>query len=1010
MKRLAYILMLGVWLLAASTHAAPVEGLSLSTLQPIETTNFSVRYPRALTTRRSGDYALTIALTNLGVSLLPTDRLFLALVDLAPSDIRLTNGEGLSTEGTHYFEIDPARFGIDAEYSVTLHFAGVRRQWVDFVPRLYLSPGNASPIADAGVDRRARVFTSVPLDGSGSYDPDGDLIDFAWSLVSSPAGSLAMLDDVTLVRPSFVPDLPGNYLFALVVTDGVSASAADQVEIQVLPSDGDLPPEAHAGLDQQVRLGDLVMLDGSTSSDPEGRPLTYAWSFSARPADSLLDDDDIQSADQPIAHFLPDVEGQYVVRLEVSDGELTAADNALVLADGTPPLVSILDPAEGAVSDSRRPIISVALADTGSGIDLESFRLLIDGGDVTSGAILGTGQATYIPAVDLSGGEHHVTARIADRTGNLAETTHRFTVTVFRPIADCGPSSGAAPLLVTFRPRGEFTGGSIVRYSWDRNADGFIDSSDSLMRDRSWTFYEPGTFQAKLEVENNFGDVATDTCTIVVEPSAPTVIAQADPSNGPAPLLVDLTCIAWSYGTEIMLWEWDLDGDGTYDTQSSIDGDITHLYESAGDFLACCRATDGRGQSSVSGLIDTRVRVGQAGTPTVRVFADRDSGRAPLTVGFDAFVESDAAIIRYEWDFDGDGVIDHESTTTAVASHTYEASALYAPTLRVTSATGETSVDSVAINVGLGLGLSIQGSTFTPELGEATTIVTTLSNPLPARILINDQAGRTVRRLVAESRVPGTYEDRWDGRDDTGHLLPDGVYYAVMEYDFGGKTEVFDLTWSTGGVRYSPVRNSLPNRFSPYLNSPLEIRFTIPSSRGPSEIMAFIGWINVDTRLITLLERVPMGVGTHTIYWDGVMPDGSFAVRPPNDIYLFGLWGYTLPSNAIYLVATPKISKLSVQPTLFSPARDASQPFRVNFDLDKDADIDIRVTSMATGRLLFNRRYRGLSAGAGKQVSWDGMSSLGLLADKGEYRVAVTAIDGSGNTSLTRYLLFRVFY
>ncbi len=1108
MKTLAHILALGIWLLAASTYATSVSGLSLNALQPVETTEFSVRYPRALTTRRSGDYALTIALTNLGIDLLPTDRLFLALVDLAPTDIRLTNSEGLSTEGSHYFEIDPAHFGVDAEYTVTLHFAGVRRQWVDFVPHLYLSPGNATPIADAGPDRRARVSTTVSLDGSGSYDPDGDLIDFAWSPVSSPAGSLAVLDDASLVRPSFVPELPGNYRFALIVTDGQFASAADQVEIQVLPSDGDLPPDAHAGPDQQVRLGDLVMLDGSSSSDPDGLPLTYAWSLSARPNDSLLDDDDIQSADQPLARFqpdafglfeleltvdngrltdsdrvwiqvsagnlspiaaagpditvklgaqaildgsasrdrddpstpltyrwqlvskpagslveaaaladsdqpiarlVPDVEGQYVVRLEVSDGELTAADNTLVLADGTPPLVSILDPAEGAVIDSRRPTIRVMLEDTGSGLHPESFRLFIDGGDVTSGALLSAGHALYIPAVLLSGGEHQVTARIADRAGNLAETTQGFTVTAFQPIADCGPTRGK-PLTVSFRPRGEFTGGSIVRYSWDRNGDGVIDSNDSLMRERSWTFYESGTFQAKLEVENNFGEVATDTCTIVIESTPPTVIAQADPSNGPAPLLVDLVCIAFNYGAEIVLWEWDLDGDGTYDTRSTTDGDVSHLYETPGDFIARCRATDERGQTTISGVIDTLIRVGQPGTPRVRVFADRDSGPAPLTINFDAFVESDVAIIRYEWDFDGDGVIDHESTTTPVVSHIYEASALYAPTLRVTNATGETSADSVAINVGLGLGLSIQGNTFTPELGETTTVVTTLSNSLTARILINDQAGRTVRRLVYESRDAGTYEDRWDGRDDSGRLLPDGPYYAVMEHDFGGRTEVFDLTWSTGGVRYTPVRNTLPNRFSPYLNSPLEIQFMIPPSRGPSEILAFIGWINVDTRLVTLLERVPMGVGTHTIYWDGVMPDGSFAVRPPDDIYLFALWGYTLPGNAIYLAAAPKITKLSVQPTLFSPERDASESFGVNFDLDKDADVDIRVTSMATGRLLFNRRYRGVTAGTGKQLSWDGMSSLGLLADKGEYRVAVTAIDRAGNTSLTRYLLFRVFY
>ena len=65
---------------------------------------------------------------------------------------------------------------------------------------------------------------------------------------------------------------------------------------------------------------------------------------------------------------------------------------------------------------------------------------------------------------------------------------------------------------------------------------------------------------------------------------------------------------------------------------------------------------------------------------------------------------------------------------------------------------------------------------------------------------------------------------------------------------------------------------------------------------------------------------------------------------------------------------------------------------------------------MTTGGVVFNGRFRGFTAGAGKVLSWDGRNSSGLLPDKGEYRLALTAIDGSGSTSLTRYLLIRVFY
>ena len=177
--------------------------------------------------------------------------------------------------------------------------------------------GNQPPVADAGPDQRGAVHGRIELDGTGSLDPEGQPLSYFWTFRKRPVGSAAQLLDSFGPKPALLPDALGDYLVELVVSDGESDSAPDVVKVTVVDAGGRPVARIDGDALRLAEVGVAVALDGTSSSDPDGDPLQYAWRLLSAPAGSQVA---LTGTTFATTALVPDVVGIYRVELQVSDG------------------------------------------------------------------------------------------------------------------------------------------------------------------------------------------------------------------------------------------------------------------------------------------------------------------------------------------------------------------------------------------------------------------------------------------------------------------------------------------------------------------------------------------------------------------------------------------------------------------------------------------------------------------------------------------------------------------
>lgn len=277
---------------------------------------------------------------------------------------------------------------------------------------------NIPPNANAGSNQTITLPTnSAILSGAASTDPDGSIVSWIWSQISGPSiSTLVILTSSSVNATNLVQ---GIYIFRLKVTDNSGDTGIATVKVTVNASTPNIPPVAHAGVDQLIQLPTSTTTLTGSGTDADGIIVSYKWRIvSGSPI--------IVSPNNSTTNITGLVQGTFLFELTVKDNSGDSAKDTIQVVVNTPPVADA-----GPDRTITLPINSTTLVGTGSHDadgTIVSYRWSKTSG---SGGIIVNANSVNTTLNFLSQGVYHFKLQVIDNNGGTSSSN--VTVTVNRP-------------------------------------------------------------------------------------------------------------------------------------------------------------------------------------------------------------------------------------------------------------------------------------------------------------------------------------------------------------------------------------------------------------------------------------------------------------------------------------------------------------------------------------------------------------------------------------------------
>lgn len=915
----------GSWSSNSSLGSGPILGASWGvlilspTIFPFET---SVEFPDGV---NSDNEALVEVGYRVKVSYGVGDHVVNGSVVITEDDtvletIPLT---GFSGGGTWTRTYEPNEKTVDTSYEYVSTLTITNDDGVDITDVVVTDSRTVDVVAD---DMPPAITCLGPDDGSSIDLGDAAALGvITWTIDEpNPDTYTVTKDGVTIASGTYldgdhiaVPlgvDASGTFVYVLTATDANENSATNTVELNVtapLRIETVSPPIGNVDVSYELPLvaeggdGDYTWSiddgDPETSDNLEDGTLPPGLDLTDADDDGVFES---ISGTPTAAGFFPFV----VVVVDGNDDMAVWPTGIVVNGEAVPttPLTpTLIAPANASTLIGTQPILRWAPSLDDSGI--ASYDLVID-----DGVPVIVTDTSYQPGSALSVGEHDWFVRANAVDGGASANSTTFTFTIAAISATVTPTTGVAPLAVTFDvPTYDDANSYAWDFAFDTTTELFVPRYASATGGDTLTTYGiPGTYTARLMIGLSDGTSVTlapdVTVTVTAPPSAPAATVTVtdnsddgitDDGSGNVPFTVTFDATV-ATGTPI-LYEWDFEGDGEFDWMSDATGDTSHTYRAVGTFTATLRVMNAEGLSSTATATVTGEAAVAAPTATITSVSpsQTETGQTVTFKGSGTTASGSLTIAYFEWDYDGDGSYDErvDGAGPVTVTHVYDSPGAYTVRLRVTDqndADGDGAIDDPRLTSTASASLVVSAPTevepirvwvVQPRDGEAVD-----SSCTAYSININAVPRKRVDRAWAQWRLAGT---AWpadpsatqDRMTDASSAAPAARFeWNLAESPAGTPSVLADGTYQVRGV----ARDDQGNYY--YSDSPdqqgASVSVTVAGGAGTSETNA--GGVRSRKQLCRK-DRVNKCIcgnpTTVTVPYDAIGDDGDVQIDVTRD-------------------------------------------------------------------------------------------------------------------------------
>lgn len=305
-----------------------------------------------------------------------------------------------------------------------------------------------------------------------------------------------------------------------------------------------------------------------------------------------------------------------------------------------------------------------------------------------------------------------------------------------------------------------------------------------------------------------------------------------------------------------------------------------------------------------------------------------------------------------------------------------------------------------SITLAVGCPITITGVSDGPDPFKATgttnsTIRYTLSGPCQLSLRILDTTGTAVRTLFDASTTASSKSVTWNGKDDSGTIVPDGLY-----------TYKIDTTNTSGGA-LSAVGTITVDKTAPSLTgvssapNPLTSATTVTTSYTVSEpVKTTISIYTTGNTLVKILRsNVAETAGAHSVDWNGknssgtLVGDGMYRAKITAVDYVG--FSATVIDTLTVDRSTPTITGVSDSPDPFKAT--GSNTTIIRYTVSETVRLSLKIFD-STGTAV--RTLVDATATAGvKSSAWNGKDDSGVLVPDGVYTYYIDATDTSGGAA-----------